>query len=70
MHIYNINNIYNNLAFTTSSVLAIYIDMADMSKQLLSTSKTCIISPYYKSDVKNSDTKIQNICNNNSLNIK
>ena len=69
MHIYNINTIHNNLAFTTSSGLAIYIDMAGMSKKLLSTSKRCIIKPYYKSDVNNSDTKVENIFDNNSLNI-
>ena len=41
-----------------------------MSKKLLSTSKRCIIKPYYKSDVNNSDTKVENIFDNNSLNIK
>ena len=70
MHICNINTIYNNLVFTTSSGLAIYIDMADMSKKLLGTSKRCSIKPYYKNDVNNSDTKVENIVDNNSLNIK
>ena len=60
---YNVNNIYNNLAFTTSSVLYIYIYNWQI---LLGTSKRCIINPYYKNDVNNSDTKVENIFDNNN----
>ena len=61
---YNINNIYIIIWLLPQAVCYIYIYIYTQ-QILLGTSKGCIINPYYKNDVNNSDTKVENIFDNN-----